>query len=52
MKEWPYTDGDGDWKWYTDCVRELSFQIYQELITTANNIELAVGPRRKNKKTI
>ena len=51
MKEWPYTDGDGDWKWYTDCVRELSFQIYQELITTSNNIELAVGPRRKNKKT-
>lgn len=49
MKEWPYSDGAGDWKWYSDCVRELSFQIYQELVTCANNIELSVSQRRKNK---
>lgn len=51
MKEWPYSDGDGDWKWYTDCVRELSFQIYQELITASNKIEIQVGHKRENKIT-
>lgn len=51
MKDWPFSDGEGDWKWYTDCVRELSFQIYQELITVSQNIELAVAYKRKNRKT-
>lgn len=51
MKEWSFSDGNGDWKWYTDCVRELSFQVYQELISAAQNIELAVAHKRKNHVT-
>lgn len=51
MAHWPFSDGDGDWRWYTDCVRELAFQVYQELVSAAQAIELAVAPRRAQPRT-
>lgn len=39
MDDWKHSEGHGDWKWYTDCLRELSFQLYQKLITFANEVE-------------
>ncbi|MFE3317517.1 DinB family protein [Nocardia sp. NPDC059195] len=35
MRDWIGQPGTGDWQWYSDCLREIVLQTYQELCTFA-----------------
>jgi len=44
MQDWIGKEGPGDWKWYSDCLREVVLQGYQELC------DLAVVVERERRK--
>ena len=39
MEDWIGAPGKGDWRWYSDCLREIVLQAYQELSDLAIHIE-------------
>lgn len=44
MADWVGKPGKGDWKWYSDCLREIALQSFQELC------DLAVHVNRERRK--
>src|SRR6185436_12086337 len=39
MADWRHSPGTGDWRWYTDCLREVVFQFDQKLVTLSNEAD-------------